>query len=480
MRLLCPSAAAGAHVSCCPGLHSFTARASNLAVPRTRANVCGWRMEGESRRGFDLIGGRDWDLLSLRQFRREARLRYASLNQSEPLRILLFALLTVFSASASALAEALDSSLSDPEKATSLVVSVASFLLFLRERGRRTAQLVRFDRESMASDLSAAFEDPLTGSRKSLKLRDLREKLRVLVVYGDAETLKAVLKEAAVYRRRLLQSQVALVAASSDGSSRKDWEVPKSARGGWLWEATEKQAERDGRQRRLADLNCRASSGGGAWFALNKKGRSRASGLGAPRFDELLGSRLPPTELSEQDAPFFTELDESVAAAQGRFYDVSLPQGGNEVTSEQALTNGKLEEMRALFSEELSEDVSEFVNLGGRLDPWDSQLREGSRPQGMKISSRDVTVADDGLEAWTTCLEQPAGGFGTLLATQRWKRKESGGADAQWTLVAHRTIPFSLNAGAMAILRCDCRGCVAGLRTLDKQGPLDMPNPASD
>ena len=53
----------------------------------------------------------------------------------------------------------------------------------------------------------------------------------------------------------------------------------------------------------------------------------------------------------------------------------------------------------------------------------------------------------DSLEAWTTCLEQPAGGFGTLLATQRWKRKESGGADAQWTLVAHRTIPFSLNAG---------------------------------
>jgi len=421
-------------------------------------------MEGESRRGFDLIGGRDWDLLSLRQFRREARLRYASLNQSEPLRILLFALLTVFSASASALAEALDSSLSDPEKATSLVVSVASFLLFLRERGRRTAQLVRFDRESMASDLSAAFEDPLTGSRKSLKLRDLREKLRVLVVYGDAETLKAVLKEAAVYRRRLLQSQVALVAASSDGSSRKDWEVPKSARGGWLWEATEKQEW----VTYFSDIleAKKASSGGGAWFALNKKGRSRASGLGAPRFDELLGSRLPPTELSEQDAPFFTELDESVAAAQGRFYD--------------ALTNGKLEEMRALFSEELSEDVSEFVNLGGRLDPWDSQLREGSRPQGMKISSRDVTVADDGLEAWTTCLEQPAGGFGTLLATQRWKRKESGGADAQWTLVAHRTIPFSLNAGAMAILRCDCRGCVAGLRTLDKQGPLDMPNPASD
>lgn len=88
-------------------------------------------------------------------------------------------------------------------------------------------------------------------------------------------------------------------------------------------------------------------------------------------------------QLSEQDAPFFTELDESVAAAQGRFYDVSLPHGGNEVKSEQALTNGKLEEMRALFSEELSEgtrlrpspshlllsDVSEFVNLGGRLDP---------------------------------------------------------------------------------------------------------------
>eukprot|EP00960_Hanusia_phi_P063507 765499-Hanusia_phi.AAC.6 len=282
-------------------------------------------------------------------FRREARLRYATLNQSEPLRILLFALLTVFSASASALAEALDSSLSDSETLTSLAVSAVSFLLFLRERGRRTAQLVRFDRESGAADLSASFEDPLTGARRSVKLRDLRDKLRVLVVYGDAETLRKVLKEAAVYRRRILQSQVllvlpcllshllkvALIAASSDGSSRKDWELTltRRVRAGVGDILQRHPRGEEGTRKSLPLLSSpllsspllsspllalaseleQASAVGGAWFALNKKGRSyfaasspsltsslrsRASGLGAPRFDELLGSRLPPTEVA--------------------------------------------------------------------------------------------------------------------------------------------------------------------------------------
>jgi hypothetical protein len=68
---------------------------------------------------------------------------------------------------------------------------------------------------------------------------------------------------------------------------------------------------------------------------------------------------------------------------------------------------------------------------------------------------------------------------GTLLATQQWVKdglKEDG--TPSWKLRAHRTIPFSVNAGALATLRCDRRGCVAGIRELDKQGPLDMPDPA--
>ena len=67
---------------------------------------------------------------------------------------------------------------------------------------------------------------------------------------------------------------------------------------------------------------------------------------------------------------------------------------------------------------------------------------------------------------------------GTLLATQQWVKSGDKDGGPVWKLRAHRTIPFSVNAGAMATLRCDKRGCVAGIRELDKQGPLDMPDPA--
>ena len=67
---------------------------------------------------------------------------------------------------------------------------------------------------------------------------------------------------------------------------------------------------------------------------------------------------------------------------------------------------------------------------------------------------------------------------GTLLATQQWVKSDVKEGGREWKLRAHRTIPFSVNAGAMATLRCDQRGCVAGIRELDKQGPLDMPDPA--
>lgn len=205
--------------------------------------------------------------------------------------------------------------------------------------------------------------------------------------------------------------------------------------------------------------------GKGAWLTLNKKGRSRGSGLGAPRYDELLGSRLPPTQdISREDSPNFTDLDQSVLAAQAVFYD--------------ALTGGSLEKMDDVWSTQDTEDVEEFLSLGGRLDPWQSQLRDGSRPEGMSISSRDVLVLDSGEEAWSTCLESPAVSPGTLLATQQWVKSGDKDGGPVWKLRAHRTIPFSVNAGAMATLRCDKRGCVAGIRELDKQGPLDMPDPA--
>lgn len=56
---------------------------------------------------FDLLDGMDFDLLALRSFRREARIKYSNLNQSEPLRIYLSALVTFFALSYPKIAAAL-------------------------------------------------------------------------------------------------------------------------------------------------------------------------------------------------------------------------------------------------------------------------------------------------------------------------------------------------------------------------------------
>lgn len=195
------------------------------------------------------------------------------------------------------------------------------------------------------------------------------------------------------------------------------------------------------------------------------RGRSIGSGLGAPRFDELLGTKLPPTEaVGEADGPLAADKDAQLLDAQAAFY--------------KALTEGDVAGMKELWAEEVDPDVSEFLSLGGRLDPWDAQLRDGARPEGMTISSRDVLVLDDATEAWTTCLEKPALSTGqTLLASQRWTLDSNG----VWQLRAHRTIPFFMNSGAAATLRCDKRGCVAGIRDADKAeqvpSPFVMPSP---
>lgn len=61
---------------------------------------------------FDLLDGMDFDLLSLRSFRREAMLKYSNLNQSEPLRILIAGLLAFLGVSYPAIAASLQETVS--------------------------------------------------------------------------------------------------------------------------------------------------------------------------------------------------------------------------------------------------------------------------------------------------------------------------------------------------------------------------------
>ena len=110
----------------------------------------------------------------------------------------------------------------------------------------------------------------------------------------------------------------------------------------------------------------------------------------------------------------------------------------------------------------------EVLAAGGRLDPWDSQLSEGSRPKGMRATDCDALVVG-AHEAWSTAVERPTGG-GTLLATQRWQRNGEGDS---WRLATHRTIPWDADGGtAVVTLRCDGRGCVALAREINTRERL--------
>jgi hypothetical protein len=94
------------------------------------------RKQGE----FDLLSGKDFDLLAFRTFRREAKLRYSNLNQSEPLRIFIFGSLAVIAGAA--YFQEIFGALDVKDQVVALTVSIGSFAIFLRERSRRTAQRV--------------------------------------------------------------------------------------------------------------------------------------------------------------------------------------------------------------------------------------------------------------------------------------------------------------------------------------------------
>ena len=117
--------------------------------------------------------------------------------------------------------------LSPLQIAGSYVGAAGTGFLFFRERGRRTAQLTRLERENGAGDLAVFQTDPLTGTRSRNTLRDLRGSRRVLALYGSKTSLSAALRQAAIYRRRLLTSGMVVVAVPSDGSAPTEW-LPNS------------------------------------------------------------------------------------------------------------------------------------------------------------------------------------------------------------------------------------------------------------
>ena len=404
-----------------------------------------------------------FDLFTLRNIRGDALLQYDSLNQSEPLRINLYLLLTFALLALPSMSEAvLGEDLSFPGIAASITGSVGSFVLFLRECSRRSRQLERIEKEMNAEFLTVRLPNNRFADRrfgKRVQLKQLRGSKRIVALSGTKDQLAGAMVQFRVFRNRLYQAAAIVVPVPTDGSGASDWGINDEE-----IMSTQFLAEADNisdwvEYFRALKQDDNDSSGkesvGLVWFGLNNNGRSFASGAGdPPRLIEILGQSLRPFEvlLETDTAVQSTEEDEKVLEAQERFYA--------------ALTGGDLPSMESVFADRHAQEVSEVISGDGRVDKWKTCLEDGARPEGLQISGSDCLISSPEI-AYSTTVEFPSNAgidSATLLAVQKWVKECD-----EWKLVLHQTIPWSPDSKAAGMLRCDRRGCVALTRATDRR-----------
>jgi len=433
---------------------------TSLAVQRPQpiqaAAVC--RRAGQ----FDknaFLRQEEFDPLSLQSFRREALLQYRNTNQSEPLRIYLS--LFVFLSS-------IGSPLLSPQDAGPtyfagvFAVFLASGAFFIREREKRTKQIVRLQREYSMGDLQVEIVEAATQSAKRCALQSLRAKMRIVALYGTGPQLCEAIAAAAPYRRRLQRSQVVVVPLSA-GKAKEAELAASTALGGpgglraarsWLGSAVGARAWRGYFEELLTDRE--DTLGRGTWVALNFKGRVIGSNFGSPVWDELLAALPPVLPLSSVEEFFAGAESRDALDAQAEFY--------------QALCKGDSAAIASLFVREDDQELSFAVEVDAdgkrtNLSTWETVLLPENRPE-LVVASQDAVLSGPG-EAITTCIEFPVVGP-TLLATQVWRKMPTeDGSEMEWRLLSHRTIPYAPSTEARVALRCDHRGCVAFGKQLD-------------
>ena len=399
-----------------------------------------------------------FDLFALRQIRGDALLQYNTLNQSEPLRINIYGLSAVALFSAPLVSEAVGGeAMNLVGTAAATLAGVGSVALFVNECRKRSQQLTRIEKELNAEKLTvrlpaSAIADRRYGQAESLlQLKRSATPPRIIALAGTSSQLKEALVPLQVLGRRLTQSSTYVVPVPLDGSKREDWGVG-DARTPWLAEACEVDEWKE-----YFDGLAETLSGEFRWFGLNSNGRSFGSGSGEiPQWLQVLGQHLRPTELLDEDdeAVAVSNDEKGVIECQTKFY--------------KALTTGDLDTLTSLYSPQHSPLVSEVISSGGRIDHWPSCLEEGARPEGMRVSGGDAIIVSD-TRAFSTIVEFPANtgiDTATLLATQQWTRSSRG---EEWRLELHQTIPWSPESRAQGTLRCDCRGCVALTRSVERR-----------
>ncbi|CAJ1329421.1 unnamed protein product [Effrenium voratum] len=387
----------------------------------------------------------EFDPLSLQDFRREALIQYSNTNQSEPLRILIYFFLTICGLISPAFAP---SNAPWWYFALAIGLTLGFGLLFLREREKRTAQLVRLEREYAIGDLTLEFWN--VTAPKTCQLQALRSEKRLVALYGSFQQVTRALHSALPYRRRFEQSDVLIlpVCSSLEGSEEAAFgafgteTLLRQARP-WLAKARKLRRWRSYFESLLESKDQRSESG--LWVGLNFRGRVFGSDFGAPVWDELLAATPPAAPLSSTEPR--CSWAEGLEAEQERFY--------------QSLCEGDEAAVRAMFAKIDDAELSSVLQVDGQrsnLSTWDVVLSLQNRPQ-LRTASSDCVISDK--TAITTCIEFPVLGP-TLLATQTWTREGD-----IWRLLSHRSIPYATQTEARVALRCDHRGCIAFGKQLD-------------
>jgi hypothetical protein len=364
----------------CDGfLHTDHLRVNSTPATSSRRNYDArslptTRREAETPSFLSMAGQFDtskpvFDPLSLRAVRGDAVVRYDSLNQSEPLRINLYAFFGLTFLSAPWLAG--EVGYDDAMNATTTVVSILLALttggLFLRECKRRSKQLTRIEKELNTEALpirlpTNPFSD--TPFSKPVTLKELKatpKPPRIVALYGNESMLQHALNSLAVFGQRLTQASVFVVAVSASPPTpgetmRKKLLNPSWSRT-WLADAHEPQIWRDFfRGLSSTDSDVDDDSIQFRWFGLNSSGRSFGSGDGAvPQWLQVLGQYLRPTDLldiSDASATWGGVEDDSTKATREELLD-------NVKKFYAALTTGDQIGIEAAFSKSLSREVTE-------------------------------------------------------------------------------------------------------------------------
>ena len=236
-----------------------------------------------------------FDPLSLRSVRGDALVRYDATNQSQPLRIVLYAVSALTLLSAPFLVEAIGyDAMSIPATVATVALSIGSGGLFVQECTKRANKLTRIEKELNTESLpirlpTNPFSDTPFSKAVTLKVvQNLKSPPRIIALCGNKSKLSEALSSLAIYRNRLSQASVYVVAVPTDGSTSKDWQVLDSSfYKTWLADSYQPQAWLD-YFRGLVDDET-STNFDFRWFGLTSGGRSFGSGDGEIRIIQLMG-----------------------------------------------------------------------------------------------------------------------------------------------------------------------------------------------